>query len=229
MYELDDYLAMVSDRLRTPPYLAAMSQVIRAGDRVLDLGTGFGFFAVHACRAGAAHVWAIEPNDAIGLGRAVAEANGVADRITFMQGWSSSLTLPQRADVLVEDLRGISPLHGERIAVLRDARDRLLVPDARRVPVADELFAAPAELPGDLDAFDPGEAGATRAIDGIVVGPVQRRLSETIHRTNGGPEVQLAAGRPWARLDLAMLDADDPSGTVDWRVERDGRLAGLLS
>ncbi len=226
MYELDDYVAMVSDRLRTPAYLAAMAEVIRPGDRVLDLGTGFGFFAVHACRLGAAHVWAIEPNDAIGLGAAIAQANGVADRITFLQGWSTAITLPERADVLIEDLRGISPLHGARLAVLRDARDRLLVPSARRVPIADVFLAAPAEMPADLAEV---ASAAPDAIDGVVISPVRKRLRDAVHRTSAGPEVLLAPGLEWARLDLASLDVRDPEGSLAWRAERAGSLAGLLT
>lgn len=226
MYELDDYLAMVTDRLRTPAYLDAMRAVIRPGDRVLDLGTGFGFFAVHACRLGAAHVSAVEPNDAIALGRAVAEANGCADRITFIQDWSERVHLAQRADVLIEDLRGISPLHGTRFEVLRDARSRLLVDAARRVPLADELLVAPAELPDDLARFD---ADAPDEIDGVRIAPVRERLRDAVLRTRGGADSLLADGAIWARVDLAAPPSGGLSGTVEFRSQRAGRLHGLLS
>ena len=132
MYELADYLAMVGDDARTKAYLDAMTAVVRPGDHVLELGTGFGYFAVHACRLGAAHVWAIEPNDAVSLGRPLAEAHGCAERITFIQDYAERVTLPRRADVLVEDMRGTSSLNGSRLAVLLDAEARLLAPGARR-------------------------------------------------------------------------------------------------
>ncbi len=225
MYELDDYVAMVADRLRTPAYLAAMAEVVRPGDRVLDLGTGFGFFAVHACRLGAAHVWAVEPNDAIGLGRAIAAANGCADRITFLQGISQRISLPERVNVLLEDLRGIAPLHLARFEALRDARARLLAPDARRIPLADELVAAPAELPDDLARLD---ASAPATMDGIALGPVVERLRAAVHRTRAPAECLLAAGQAWARIDLGEPPDGAIEGSLSWVASRGGRMSGLV-
>lgn len=226
MYELADYLAMLEDRVRTPAYLEAMARTIRPGDRVLELGTGFGFFAVHACRLGASHVVAVEPNDAVAHARAVAAANGCADRITFVQGLAEHLALDARADVLVEDLRGVSPLHGARLDVLRDAAARLLRPGARRVPQADELVIAPAELPHDLGALG---ATAPTVLDGIDVAPVRAMLRRSVHRTRAEASALLAEGRPWARLDLAALPEGDPEGRATFRIARDGTLAGFVS
>ena len=114
MYDPDDYRIMLGDEVRVTAYLRAIEQVVRPGDVVLELGTGPGFFAVAACRAGAARVYAVEPNDVITLGPAVAAANGCADRITFLRTSSERVTLPERADVLVEDMRGVLPVMGMR-------------------------------------------------------------------------------------------------------------------
>lgn len=226
MYQLDDYLRMVEDPLRTPAYLDAMRAVIRPGDRVLDLGTGFGYFAVHACRAGAAHVWAVEPNDAVGLGPALAAANGCADRITFVQGRADQLTLDVRADVLIEDLRGISALLGARFEVLRDVSARLLAPGARRIPIRDELRIAPAEMPSDLRRF---AADAPNEINGIDISPILERRRQALHRTTADRSVLLAEGATWATLDLVALPPGDPEGRAEWVASRPGRLAGLMS
>lgn len=226
MYELDDYFQMIEDPVRTPAYLAAMRAVIRPGDRVLELGTGFGYFAVQACLAGAAHVWAVEPNDAVAHGRALAAANGCADRITFVQGRAEQLVLDARADVLVEDLRGVSPLHGARLAVLRDARARLLAPGARCIPARDELILAPAELPPDLARLAPD---APERIHGIAVAPVRSLLAQAIHRTRADASSLLADGVVWATLDYAAPPTDDPAGAAAWVITRDGVLAGLVS
>lgn len=226
MYELDDYLAMVEDGVRTPAYLEAMARTIRPGDRVLELGTGFGYFAVHACRLGASHVIAVEPNDAVAHARAVAEANGCADRITFVQGFAERLALPDRADVLVEDLRGISPLHGARLDVLRDAKARLLVPGARRVPLRDELLIAPSEVPGDLGRL---AVEAPTVVHGIDVSAVRALLRQSVHRTRADATALLAEGAVWARLDLGALPDTDPRGGATFTIARDGTLAGLVS
>lgn len=226
MSAIDDYLAMAHDPVRAPAYLAAMASVIRPGDRVLELGTGFGYFAVHACRLGARHVIAVEPDDAVGHGRAFAEANGCADRITFVQGLSSRYVPSERADVLVEDLRGVSPVHRDRLDVLRDAADRLLVPSARRIPFADDLLVALSDVPADLPRLMPEQA---TELHGISVAPIRALLDHALHRTRGDASSLLAEGRVWARLDYGALAAGDPSGTAEWTVTRAGRLAGLVS
>lgn len=226
MYDLAEYLSMIEDGVRTPAYLAAMRAVIRPGDRVLELGTGFGYFAVQAVRAGAAHVWAVEPNDAVSHGRAIAAANGCADRITFVQCRSDQFTLEQPADVLVEDLRGTSPLQGSRLDILRDARARLLVPGARVIPHRDALVLAPTEMPTDLLRL---AHGAPDEINGISIAPVRAVLSQTIHRTHGDAGSLLADGATWATLEYSALAPGDPSGRAQWVVARDGMFAGFLS
>lgn len=226
MYELHDYLAMIADETRTSAYLEAMTAVIRPGDHVLDLGTGFGFFAVHACRLGAAHVWAVEPNDAVAMGRSLAQAHGFADRITFIQDYAERVELPRRADVLVEDMRGTSALNGPRLLVLADAARRLLVPEARRVPLADELIVAPCEFPSGL-----GHIGhrAPEEVDGIAVGAIRRVARQAVLSHVVSERQLLAPGATWARLDFARLEAPHVEGEARFVAARDGALGGLAS
>jgi hypothetical protein len=228
MYELSDYLAMVEDPVRTPAYLAAMARVIRPGDHVVEIGTGFGYFAVAACQRGAAHVWAIEPNDAIAHGGALAAANGCADRITFVQDVSESVELPRRVDVLIEDLRGVSPLNGRRLAVLADAHRRFLVPGARTIPARDHLFCAPSLWPPSRESHP---ADAPVALHGVALGDVPRAAARRAIRSHAGVETLLAEGRRWATLDFgAPLAAEHPvSGEAAFVAERDGSLAAIAS
>ncbi|MHB8838434.1 MAG: 50S ribosomal protein L11 methyltransferase, partial [Gemmatimonadaceae bacterium] len=101
-YTLEDYVVMVGDRRRTDAYVRAMQRLVSSESVVLDLGAGFGFFAILAARLGARHAYAIDTNDAIGLGAELARANGVADRVTFIQGDPRRVSLPERANLLVE-------------------------------------------------------------------------------------------------------------------------------
>src|SRR5947207_11156361 len=115
MYSLAGYCSMIAERVRTDAYTRALRQVLRPGSICLDLGTGSGFFAVLACRLGARKVIAVEPDDAIHVARAVAAANGCAERITFLQNLSTRVNLEEQADVIVSDLRGVLPLLGHHL------------------------------------------------------------------------------------------------------------------
>src|SRR3989442_247493 len=106
---------MIHDRVRTNAYAEALRTSVNPNSVVLDIGTGSGMLALLACKAGARRVYAIEVSDAIQVGRELAAANGFAERIEFIQNLSTRLTLPESADVIVSDLRGVLPLHEQSL------------------------------------------------------------------------------------------------------------------
>src|SRR5438128_356977 len=110
MYSISDYSSMIADRLRLDAYSEALRRAIKPGVVVLDIGTGTGIFALLACRFGARKVYAVEPDDAIEVAREVAAANRYQQRIEFIQELSTRVALPERADVIVSDIRGVLPL-----------------------------------------------------------------------------------------------------------------------
>jgi protein arginine N-methyltransferase 1 len=135
---------------------------------VLDIGTGCGLFALLACRAGAARVYALESEPSISIARELAAENRVSDRITFIQQRSTEVTLPERVDVMVADIRGVLPLAGSAVASLIDARERLLKPGGTIVPRRDTLracvVAAPEIYRNVIEVWSTGAFGvSTRA------------------------------------------------------------------
>ncbi|HEX6251447.1 MAG TPA: 50S ribosomal protein L11 methyltransferase [Gemmatimonadaceae bacterium] len=81
--------------------LALLQHVLRPGDIVADLGTGSGVLAIAAAKLGAGRVAAIEHEaEAIGNALANVDANGVADRVSVIQGDAGTL-LPLLAPVRV--------------------------------------------------------------------------------------------------------------------------------
>src|SRR5687767_12327163 len=110
MYSIAGHGAMIADTIRTDAYAEALRRVVKSGDVVLDIGTGSGIFALLACRFGARKVYAVEPGDAIDLAREIARTNGMNERIEFIRGLSTNIDLPERANVVVSDLRGTMPL-----------------------------------------------------------------------------------------------------------------------
>ena len=91
-YSLAGYGGMITDRVRLGAYTRALEQAVRPGCRVLDLGAGTGIFSLLACRFGAGHVDAVEPDEVIQVARVNAEANGFADRISIHQAVSTEVT-----------------------------------------------------------------------------------------------------------------------------------------
>jgi protein arginine N-methyltransferase 1 len=143
------HVAMLNDRARTSSFLAGISEVVTAGDVVVDIGTGTGVLAIAAARAGAKHVYAVEAGHIGRSAEAIFEANGLADRITLLQGWSTRITLPERADVLVSEIIGNHPLGEDVMQVTMDARKRLLKPEAHLIPGEIKVFGLPVTIPAD--------------------------------------------------------------------------------
>lgn len=143
--------AMIADDVRMSAYALALERTIRPGCTVLDIGTGTGVMALLACRFGAGKVVAIEPDDVIEVARQTARANGVADRIEFIQQRSTEVTLAERADVIVPIsaeycrfipgtlLRSWMREHGYSYRVARSSR--------RAIPSGRALWRRPSRMP----------------------------------------------------------------------------------
>lgn len=221
-YSTAAYGRMLADATRVEAYAAALARVVRPGAVVLDLGTGTGIFALLAVRLGARRVYAVDPTDAIRTAREVARENGVAGRIEFIQDDSTRITLPERADVLVSDLRGVLPPFQEIAATLRDARERLLAPGGVLVPRADALLAAPVEA---AQAWEAAAGPAT--VLGFDFAAARRTAFNEWRRGVFDPSQLLAGAAEWARMDYAALEDPDVRGGAEWRAARAGTAHGL--
>jgi len=141
------HIRMLNDRERTLRYLQAIRDVVKPGDVVVDLGTGSGILAVAAARAGARQVYAIEATTIARAARRTFADNGVTDRVTLIEGHSTQVQLPERADVLVAEIIGNKPLSEKILESTADAVRRFLKPGARLVPQRLRIHAFPVELP----------------------------------------------------------------------------------
>ncbi|HCS28289.1 MAG TPA: hypothetical protein DIW43_12595 [Spongiibacteraceae bacterium] len=134
-------LSCLNDRTRTLAALEGIARTVRKGDNVVDIGTGSGILAFAALRAGATHVYAIEPSPAASLAQALAEENGLANRLTVLRAYSSDIELPVKCDVMISELVSQDPFSEDMLGVTADARARLLKPEARIVPAQLTVYA----------------------------------------------------------------------------------------
>lgn len=224
-YSVNDYGAMIGDQVRVEAYLEAMRRTIKPGAVVVELGTGIGFFAVMACRLGARRVYAIEPNDAIQVAREIAADNGCADRIEFIQDLSTNVTLPERADVIVSDLRGLLPFLEHHFVSIADARRRHLAPDGALIPQQDTLWAAIVTAPElYADFAEPRELHK----HGFDMQAARKIALNTWVKGRVQPEQLLTEPKVWTRLDYSTLESANVSADINWNAAQAGEAHGLL-
>jgi len=222
MYSLHSYGQMLAGAPRMQAYTAALERAVKPGSVVLDLGCGPGVFALVACRLGARRVYAVEPDNVIEIAREAAKANGFADRIEFFQNFSTEITLPEKADVIVSDLRGVLPLYQHHIPSIVDARTRLLAPNGTLLPRRDILWAAVVETPDRYhEIVGPWEdqnfdlSGATRVV------------TNTWRKTLIEPRELLVEPSTWATLDYYEIESPDIRADISWQVKRAGTAHGI--
>src|SRR5215813_1408386 len=204
MYSLDEFGEMVGDKTRFPAYCEAIAQAVRSGDSVVDIGSGPGVFALLACKAGARKVYAIDIESVVEFGRQFAAANNFADRIEFLRGDSRQILLPERANVIISDIRGALPLFGQSIHVQNDARCRFLAENGRMIPERDRLLAALVEAPESYKRI----ISPWKDVRGLDLGAALPVVLNTMYKRQCGPEQLLSDSHEWHVLDY--LDGANP-------------------
>ena len=224
MYSMADYGRMVADRVRMDAYLAAMERVIRPGSIVVDLGAGPGVIAVHACRLGAARVYAIEPDDSIAVAMEIARDNGVQDRIEFFQDVAAGVTLPEPADVIVSDMRGVLPLNGSHFQVIADVRQRWLRPRGTLMPARDELM-------GCLVRYDSYHARIAAAWqsprEGVDLKGAAKWCFNLPQKVVLSPDVLIGEPRRWSLIDYRTQEGSDVAGDLAFSVDAPADAFGV--
>lgn len=220
MYSLHFYGQMLADAPRMEAYTAALRQAVTPDSVVLDLGCGPGVFALLACKFGARRVYAVEPDNVIGIAREAAVANGCADRIEFFESLSTEITLPEPATIIISDLRGVLPWFEHHLPSIIDARKRLLARNGVLIPRRDVLWAAVVEAPeqyadlvGPWQKYDL-EAGT-------------RLITNNWRKTYLSPEQFLVDPVCWYTLDYNEIETVDVRAEISWQAARKGTAHGV--
>jgi type I protein arginine methyltransferase len=219
MSTLEEHRLLVADELCQGRYRQAIFRTVKAGDLVLDLGTGTGIHALFACQAGAKRVYAVEQGEIIDLAKGISRANGFQDRIVFIQGLSSQVQLPEKVDVIVTNLgfRGT-------LSFLIDLREKFLQEDGTVIPAAVELFCVPLEWPS---AYAEMVEFWGRDHYGMNFSPLHQVAINEGHGRNFTADRFLAEPSSMGRLDLRTATATQIGGEASFHASRAGTLHGL--
>lgn len=223
-YSLGGYGAMMAPSPRIDGYAQALRRAVRPGSIVLDIGAGTGIFSLLACQYGASHVHAVEPDDVITMAHSFAADNGFAGRITFHQTLSTRLALPVRADVVVSDLRGTTPLFQQHLPAIIDARQRLLAEGGVMIPMRDTLYGAMIESPR---LYAPYQEPWLRNQFDLDLSAAQPIAVNAWRKVRVAPDELLTRPQAWARLDYRTIQSADVAGEVAWTADRSGTAHGL--
>ncbi|HEX5734967.1 MAG TPA: 50S ribosomal protein L11 methyltransferase [Blastocatellia bacterium] len=224
MYSITSYGKMIADHVRTEAYAHALRRAIKPDSVVLDIGTGIGIFAMLACQFGARRVYAIEPDDAVQVARTIAADNGFANRIEFIQELSSRITLSERVDLIVSDLRGVLPLFRHHIPSIIDARKRFLAPDGILIPQQDTLWAAVSEAP---DLYERYSTLWSDNAYGLDLGAARRLAVNTWQKGRVASDQLLTPPQQWATLDYYSIESANISAEMIFTAMRAGTAHGL--
>lgn len=231
------HVAMLHDSVRTAAFLAALREVVGPEDVVVDIGTGTGLLAAGAAQAGARHVYAIEATPIAEYAREVFAANALDSRVTTVEGWSTRITLPERADVAVAEILGSEALEERLLPVLLDARRRLLKPGGRLIPSAVRVYGVPVSIPGewvDSVTFTRSNTARWSAGYGVELGALagysarlRHRLTVPLDEAHGWQP--LSEPVPLVELDLVTLEALDIDVAVEAAATESGRASGTFA
>jgi SAM-dependent methyltransferase len=133
---------------RTFAIQRALASAVSPGSRVLDAGCGSGILSFLAVAAGAREVVAVDREN-VALARALANENGLAPRIEFVEADLRTLDLPGRAfDVLLAFVYTNHVVVDEaRSALVYALRDKLGATACQTIPNRVRYLAAPCDWP----------------------------------------------------------------------------------
>ena len=143
----------------------------------------------------------------------------------FLQALSTDISLPERADVIVSDIRGVLPYYKTHIPAIVDARSRHLADGGALIPRRDSVWAAPAELER---VYQERVAFWDSRPYGLELGAGRALAANAWRKVAAPADALLAQPAHLADVDYGSIADPDLRSSVEVEVERPGMFHGLV-
>lgn len=110
---------------------------------MVDVGTGSGILAYFAIKAGAKKVYAIEASNVADRAAALIKANNLQDQIIIIKSTVETVTLPEKADIIISEPMGFMLIHERMLESYIIARQRFLKPGGLMFPTTGTIYTIP--------------------------------------------------------------------------------------
>jgi protein arginine N-methyltransferase 1 len=217
---------MLEDPVRLELQRKGIHAVVRPGDVVVEIGAAMGTCSVYAAEAGARAVYAIELGRIIDVAREVAARTQYADRIHFIEAFSTDVTLPEPADVVFfEDFCSFL-VFDEIKTIYNDAKARFLKPGGRVMPLRGRIHVAPFENADWYKRIDRW-GDDIETLHGLNFSPIREMMVNKQDETCIQPEQLLSPPQLLREIDFATETEFDLSSELIFRSERPATAHGL--
>jgi precorrin-6B methylase 2 len=206
--------SLLKDSNRNHAFYRALEECVGKDSSVLDIGSGTGIWAITAARMGAKRVVAIEQEALlVGLIRALARENGVADRVEVIQGNAGQIELGKEFDVIVSETIGHLIFDEQIVQIMIDARKRFLKPNGALIPNAVALVIAPAHLAKEHEKLPVGIQVNYDYFESLLLNVPVGLTDKAQLEILGEPRdlVRIDLGSVESRPDLTSLKAEWPN------------------